>query len=295
MKRNWISKLLAASVLFTVMVTGCKKEDAVQAPPEVAHFTNQTGGTYLVTSATSVYKIPVGFTTVSNQDRTINIGVTSPTGAVQGTQYTLANSTITIPAGKAVDSITVRGNFSQYTSGRKDTLVFTILDAKGGKAETYNGIYKLLVRGGCSISDIANDLPSLLGDYNNTNEEWGGSGYGPYTTTIKSVTKTSPTTADIVVANIFDDSPQQWNDLTFTLDWSNLSDLIVTSPQAQNAGSNAGGAFGAAYNGKPYAIRQYTGGAGTFDFCAQKITLRLEIGIWNVGFAPDLYEVKLAR
>ena len=290
MKMNWsiyITSFFAAAI---VMV-GCKKEDKVVTPPSEAHFANQSSGNYSVSAPNVTYKVPVGVTAVSSQPRTINVSITSPTGAVAGTHYT-APSSITIAGGKAIDSLEIKGVYSQYTSGRKDTLIITLKDADL-KASSYNSTFILVVRGACFEGGVV--LADFMGDYNRTNEDWGGSPYGPYKTTITAVNQTSATTGTITVANIFDNG---WSPLVFTLDWTDPANRKITLV-AQVAGGNAGDSFGPAYNGIPYAVRSVPaslgGFVGTFSYCNQTLVLKMLVGISGVGYAPDIYTVNMAR
>lgn len=281
MKLNWTFKLVAAFALFAIAVIGCKKEDAVQAPPEIAHFTNLSGGSYSITGPGVTYKIPVGFTTVSDKDRTVTVSVSSPTGAVQGTHYTLPATTVTIPAGKAVDSLTVSGNYAQYLSGRKDTLVFTIVDAKGAATNEYNSVYKLFMRGPCFEADAATDYQFLNGAYQaresgfNSNGTTAYSNYGPYAVTVKDATLTSPTTATITVSRLYE--MDGWTG-TFTLDWTDLTTRKVTTT-SQRLGSGA--AIGlSAYDIylEPPSTTQNLPNYGTYTFCNNDILLKFRLG-----------------
>src|SRR4051812_39264612 len=197
MMKTLYSLFLASLVI--MMAPRCTKtNDNLHIPPELVTFTGQKSGTFFVLSNNSTFKIPVGLTTVSNTDRTITVNVTSPTGAVEGTHYTITKKTIVIPAGKVVDSIEVKGILAPYAAGRKDTLIFSFAD-QGIKSGDFNNTYKLFVRGGCSETDIV--LSDFIGTYANTNEVWGTSPYGPYTTTVSAVKQTSATTGEITVTN----------------------------------------------------------------------------------------------
>jgi len=274
--------------LLILIVCGCKKVDTLVDVPSQAHFTNLTGDTYFITTPTTVKKIPIGLTTVSNSDRTISFTVTSPTGAVAGTHYNIVGgNSIKISAGKAVDSITVAGVYNQYLAGRKDTLIFTITDGEGAKASTYNATYKLFMRGPCSESETV--LMELLGEYKNTNENFGGP-YGPYTTTISSVTQLTPTTGQVVVTNIFDFG---WNPITFTLDWTDPLNTKVTL--IQQSGIGDAGTLNPAYSGMDITVRPYAGQTGTFSYCKNTLTLKMQVGVTGLGFFSTLYTVSMAR
>src|SRR5215213_5682163 len=289
MKINWPIRI-TAFLIAVVLVAACKKETEVVTPPAEAHFTNESVGNYSISAPNVTYKIPVGTTTVSDQARTIKVTITSPTGAQAGTHYT-APATVTIPAGKAIDSLEIKGVYTQYLTGRKDTLIITLQDADL-KASSYNSTFILLVRGACRETDIV--LAELLGDYTKTNEDWGGNLWGPYKTTITAVNQLTPTTATITVANIFDNG---WSPLVFTLDWTDPVNRKITLVQ-QVAGGNAGDSFGPAYDGMPYAVRSIPaslgGAVGTFSYCNQTLVLKMLVGISGVGFAPDIYTVNMA-
>ena len=135
-------------------------------------------------------------------------------------------------------------------------------------------------------------LSEFIGTYANTNEVWGTSPYGPYTTTVSAVNQTSPTTGDITVTNIFDAG---WDPLVFTLDWTDPANRKVTL-QEQDAGGDAGTVFGAAYNGIPFAVRSVPSGAvGTFSYCGQTIQLKMLIGVSGVGYSGSVYTVNMAK
>ena len=278
--------VLSVPVIF--FNTGCKKTDFAR-PPEQAHFLNTSPGTFFVLDPASTFKIPVGVTTVSNVDRTFSFSVSSPTGAVAGTHYIVDNS-FTIPAGKALDSIEVKGVFDQYASGRKDTLVFTIEEGSG-KSSDYNSQYTLLVRGTCFEGDV--DLNNLLGTYAKTVETFGTAApYGPYTTTITSVTSTGPTTGTIVVNNIWDNG---WGPITFDLDWTDPANRTVTVEAMDAIPGSDGGDLNSAYAGETIAVRPFAGKPGTFSSCNGTLTLNMQLGITNLGYFSALYQVKLAK
>lgn len=120
----------------SLIMTSCKKQGVTVPNQEVAGFAKSSDSYLITDNPNSVYKIPVGITAIPNADRKITFTVSSPSGAVSGQQYTLGSTTVTIPAGKTVDSIAVKGLFSGYTGNRKDTLIFRIT---GGDVKAMNG------------------------------------------------------------------------------------------------------------------------------------------------------------
>jgi len=104
--------------LALLSLASCKKNNLVVGkditPPPFAKFstlgTSDTTASYYIKSSNNTFKIPVGITNVSDKDRTIQFTYTS-NSAVQGQQFT-APASIVIPAGKALDSLTISGMFS---------------------------------------------------------------------------------------------------------------------------------------------------------------------------------------
>ena len=268
-------------------INACKKTEALTIPPEQAHFTNLSAGTYFITGPSVTYKIPVGFTTVSDKDRTVVLSVTSPTGAPQGTHYNISTKSLVIPAGKALDSITVSGVFAQYQGGRKDTLVFTISGGDVAPSD-YNSKFTLFMRGPCFEGDV--DLNILKGAYTKTNEDFGGP-YGPYLTTITAVTQLpGATTGTVTITNIFDAG---WNPITFTLNWTDPANRTVTLVQQSGIGN--AGTISATYAGQDITVRPFAGQVGTFSICNQTLTLKMQLGVTGLGFFGTLYTVTMAR
>jgi hypothetical protein len=294
MKKIFKNIIYILVVMIAFTATSCKQnEQIITTPEDKAHFTFVQGGSFSVLPTSLTYKVPVGVTTVANVDRTVAFTVTSPTGAVAGTHYTINKTVATIKAGQATDTIIVTGILPPYAAGRKDSLTFTINDPSL-KAFPTNSTYKLYMRGPCfeGDTDLA-ALNGLKGSYANTNEVFGTGPYGPYTTTISAVTLTSPTTGTITVTNIWDNG---WGPITFNLDWTNpAATTTAVVPQAAIPGSNAGD-LNATYAGQTIAVRALaTNPTGTFKACTSEFVLRMQLGVTGVGFFGSLYTVTLKR
>ena len=264
--RIFLLSLITASLMFA----GCDKTKVYDTtlPPDQAHFLNTTIATYFVSNdPNSVFKIPVGITTVSSKPTVINITVTSPTNAVAGTQYTLPTTTVTIPAGKAVDSLSVKGIFSGYASGRIDTLVFTI-QSGDVQASDYNKVYKLVLRKYCAV--VSTDL---VGNYTTTRDYYNvtQASAATYTTSISNWTSTGATTATVLIKNLgattdvgfgpFLPTDGAATGIIATLNWTNPANFTITIAS------------------QPYVASLYTYGAstisgsGTFSSCDQTFNI----------------------
>jgi len=246
MTTKFIYKFLSA-IAATALLVSCEKTKTT-IPPEEAHFTSQTIGNYYVTNSPStVFKIPVGITAVSNADRTIQFSVSSPTGATEGAQYTLAGNSIVIPAGNVLDYINLNGIFSGYPTGRKDTLIFKLT---GGDVPLLTGSdeYKVALQKYCDVIpvDFAGNYENSL-DLQDDQVVW-----GPYRTTFSNITSTGATTATIRIINFWDVGTST----TVNLDWTDPSNFKTTIPVQF------------LYNDPTYGAAKISGvGSGTFSSC----------------------------
>lgn len=243
----------------------CEKEE-VTIPPSLAHFTtaSNTLSYFVRNDPNAVYKVPVGITTVSDKDRTINFSVTSPTGAASGKQYTIASNSIVIPAGKAVDSILVKGLFAGYPSGRKDTLVFEITGGDVTPAD-FGKTFNLVLQRYCDVN-----LSSLVGIYTQVMDL---PDYGPYTIEVLSATSTGPTSGYIMVDNLWDvggPSP-----VRIDLDWSDPSNFTTSVVSGQFL-----------YTDPDYGTaRVRPVGLGTFSSCDNTFTFKYQVYVSAGSFS----------
>jgi hypothetical protein len=184
-------------------------------------------------------------------------------------------------------------------TGRKDTLIFTLSEPSVPSAGFMDTV-KLVIKGACFEGDV--NLNELLGDYENTNEDFGGA-YGPYKTTISSVTPTSSTTGEIVVENLWDATPA-WGPVRFTLDWTdptNRTCEVSQSPQYDIAPASTVTSNAAYATWNVMIAQSTTLGLGTFSICNQTLTLNMRVGLRNpappnqAGFFGTPYTVNMAR
>jgi hypothetical protein len=259
-------------ILLAAMAASCKKAEMV-IPPSVAEFLTRvnTDTYYIQNSPASVYKIPIGVTTVATQDRVINYTITSPTGATAGTHYSIANSgSITIPAGKAVDTIVVRGLFAGYNTPRKDTLVFRIT---GGDFEPFTGAseFKLALLKYCDVAEA-----DLVGNYTRSTDFYNNSPSARpnYTASLSNWTQVTPTSATVVIKNMGATSDNGWGPfatsdgsitpgITATLNWANPSNFTVTIAQQDYFNDGSGNST--------------ISGTGTFSACDQTFTITARV------------------
>lgn len=260
--------LISAFIFCAILGAGiysCKKTETFTPPVQTMFVVTNTSGTYSIAAPGVVYKIPVGLTAVSGQDRTISIEVSSPTGAQLGTQFTISSSSITIPAGKVVDTLIIFGKYDEYLAGRKDTLKITL---SGSDVETaaFNNTYTLLVSGPCFDGDIS-DINVIAGDFANTFEN--GGGYGPYTVTISNITQLTPTTGTATATNLYD----SFGPININFDWTDPNNTIVTIPLQQTDQD---------YDvGQPFLIRTSPGLVSKFSVCNQTISLFIDVIVDN--------------
>jgi hypothetical protein len=278
--------------LLCAMIPAACKRTGITIPPAESTFLNQSSGTYFITGPTVIDTIPVGVTAVAATDRIISFSVSSPTGAVAGTQYTLAADQVTIPAGQAIGYIVVMGNYGYYNgTTRKDTLLFTLTGAVTGgiKASDFNDSFTLAMRGPC-VEGEDFDPAEFNGIYNNCVDDLGGSLSATYPVQISS-TSTGPTSATLLIQNLgygfFAPSatdPADNPGITVNIDWSGSPpNLTATLP-------------GQAYESTGYGPATLSGDpGGTFSSCHQLFTLNYDVLIAGIGFDSGPITTTIAR
>ena len=265
MKKNYsyFLSFTGLIILLISLIVSCEKPQAdVILPTSAAHFTNKTSANFAITGANQTYKIPVGVTTVSSTPRTVNISVSSPTGAGNA-QYTLSSTTITIPAGQTIDSLTVSPVYSQYTAGRKDTLIFTITGGTDLVAAPYNKTFTLVLRGPCFEGNTV--LADLAGKYANSTDP----DDPKYTVTISNLVTTSATTGTGTITNLWDGL----GPVTISFDWTNPAD-----PRVSIARQRTGYYYNSSTTPKQeFSIRTTSGKVSSFSWCNQSLTLTTDL------------------
>ncbi len=209
----------------TLFMVGCKKDLDVPVPPLQAHFANNTSASFYVQNTPNAsFKIPVGITAPADAPVTINVTATSPTGATAGAQYSLPASSVTIPAGQTLDSLTVNGIFAGFAGNRIDTVIFNITGGDAAPSD-YNSSFTLVMQQYCNV---------VLADFSGTFiaqdyiASTGAPDGAPYTVTLTPGTTTG-TTGTIIVEGLLGIP----NPFTVKLDWANPANF-TTSIAEQN-------------------------------------------------------------
>lgn len=174
MTKNILNLLFLALVVIS-FATSCTKnnevvDNGITTPPAYAKFVTLGADTIrtisLTDGSTNSTEIPIGVTTVSSVDRTIQLTITSSLGSAAGTNYTVPTS-IVIPAGQAVDSFEVTGNFGSYAEGDRDTITIQITGGDVPPNSYRTKFYAILFRP-CSV-----DVTNVTGEMEVISDEWG--------------------------------------------------------------------------------------------------------------------------
>jgi hypothetical protein len=207
-----------AGLLF--LAAGCKKEKTT-VPPTFVHFDFISSGDYYITQdGKSAFNIPVGLTAAADADRTIQFTITSPSGAAEGQQYTLARKSITIPAGKVTDSLVVKGLYNGYPVGRVDTLIVKITGGDIDPIATSNEFTVYLQR----YCDV--DMANFSGQYTAQDYVDGAPDGGPYPVDITPGSSTGPSSGTLSFDGLFG-IPLPF---TINIDWSDPSNFTTEVP-----------------------------------------------------------------
>ncbi len=290
-----ITQFALSALAFSFLLAGCDKTKPydVEVPESQVHFVGSRNQQYNVANPPTPYNITVGTTDVSSSDREVTFKITSPSGAVAGTDYTVGvtGNKVTIPAGQATATIPVTASFTSYNAGQKDTLIFS-LEEPSLKVAGFQDTIRLILRGPCfdgvDINEAAN-MNAQLGNYANSNDAGFGA-WGPYLTKINSITNLTPTTARAVINNVWDAG---FGNVNFVINWSNPANVTIDVEQPTLTSSNAG-VLNAAYNGMFLVIRKHPDANGSFSVCTGEHTLRYQLGVFNpatntlLGYFPNI-------
>jgi hypothetical protein len=302
-KHNLINSVALVFVLM-LGLTSCDKTQLYETavPPQLVHFNTAGSVTYIVNRDPNV-NLEVGTTDVANADRQATFLITSPTGAQLGTHYNIENrtdttGTFTFAAGATRDFLKISAVLSEYTgTGRIDTLIVSLVQPGVPVADFKNSV-RIVVKE-CVESNII--VEDLLGDYANSTDNFFDE---TYTTNVSYAISTGPTSGRLKVKNILNRSTENgdnagpWGGITLDLDWSDPNNKTVSVLQAAVPNSNGGDLFGADYEDLLAAIRQAGSQNGTFEYCNQKITLKVNFGITdgtNFGWSSTVFTVILQR
>ncbi len=248
---------------------GCKKNNLVVDRPALT----VAAGEFVLSNYTIAYPVqstpvalavPVAVTSIFANDVSIPVTYSSPTGALIGTDFN-GPSSVTIKGGKLYDSLRITGVYSQYAGGKKDSVKVKLGGA--GIAGVYgrDSVWVILQKY-CPVV-----LADLAGDYPNTAEfklsgtvytqTWGAPA-NPYSApaTVTNLVQTSATTATGTFGNLYDAG---WNDITFTMDWTDPSNFKITIP-TQSADATTD-------------IRTSSSKPSTFSSCDQTFTLVVDL------------------
>jgi len=296
MKKNVLFSLVFIAALALALVNCSKPASNLHLPPSQVHFIGNKIQPYAVeVDPAPSHAIQLGVTDVSSEDREITINVTSPTGAAEGTHYTLSTSSshvISLPAGQTLAEFEVQGIFSAYASGRKDTLIFTFTEPSISPAP-FSDTVKLIVRGACFDGDVTEDaLNSLLGVYDNSSDDGFGP-FGPYTTTIVSITPLTGTTARAVINNVWADG---FGNVNFIMDWSDPNNTTIRVENETVVPADAG-ILNPSFDGLNLVIADHDDPGTTpnnFSVCRNKLYLRYALGVYDpvsgqiLGYFPNV-------
>lgn len=274
--KNKIGFLFSTAVfvsLLSVLIYGCKKDKIVTADKEVAFFgVSGPSATYRISTPTTIYKIPVGLTKVPTGSRTVNVTVTTTTGATVGIHYTINKTSFTFDSKKIIDTIVITGVQSQYLLGRKDTLKFSFTNPSDGIPSLFN-TFTLGIRGPCLEEDLpAGGFADLLGLYTKTFEN--GS-YGPYNTIFYAITGS---TSKATLTNIYDSGISAVVDFSYATPGSFT--VSIAGQQTQYASG-----------GLPLFVK--TASPGTFTYCIQKFTIPMQL--YTTAGIYDQWTMTMAR
>lgn len=256
------------SLAFLLMLSGCDKNEPYEIirPPALAHFIapGPYVNYYVRNAASDSFVIQVGTSDISSVDRSVSFNISSTSGAASGQEYSVINpptgNSILIKAGSAIGSLTIKGKFTEYNAGQKDTLVVTLTEPSVPIAK-FNDTLRIILQGYCDVN-----LDDLIGLYENAFDTQAGSpNYGPYTLEVMSASSTGATTGYIMVSNFWDVGGA---DIRINLDWTDPANFTTTVPSQF------------LYRDGTYGPATITGvGTGSFSSCDNTFRISYQVTV----------------
>jgi hypothetical protein len=258
MNRKIIIPLLSIAVATTVLFS-CKKRVDADIPPansEIALADISPKSFYVLSTAPGdTYKIPIGITTPLDRPVTVQFSYTSAT-AVAGTHYT-APASITIPAGKVIDSLAIKGIFANIPAGVAHNVTVKITGGDLPALVDRDSVVVVLRRY-CNVN-----VAALAGSYSTIETSAFGGTSGPYISTVTSVVQTSPTTATAIMNNVWDFNITA----NVIFDWTDPGNFkVILNPITQQT-------WYMYMVTNPTFVTQASGTTNTFSSCENKITM----------------------
>ncbi|GEM_PF-3514682 len=244
------------SVLAIVGVfSGCSNKDPydVIVPPQLASFSAGSSSVFGVPSdPNATFKIPVGFTTVSDKDRQIQFTITTPDAAKA--DFTVLNNPITIKAGAAADSLIIKGNYNSFANSDDIDSVYISINATADvKPASFNNSYKLAMRRFCptNVADFAGNFVVVADAFEDTRP------------------------GDILVLTQISATQFSFRYPSAT----NAVPIVVTINPTTNAVTIERQTIGTEWSWQPTYKNPSVQGTGTYESCNKVLTLAMTWGI----------------
>lgn len=262
-------------VAFIVCLIGCDKNRLypVTVPPSAAEFTTssnvQTFGVSNVNATTS-YTIPIGLTSKSGAATSVKVSISSPTGAVAGTQYSVSTTDITIPAGGLIDSsLVLTAKYDTYKDDRIDTLKLTIQNSNSDVVlDSVNTHLTIIIRKSCPLV-----ITDYVGDFIVTADVWADYSVG-----------------DIITLTNVDATHFSFKDIHAI----NPTAISVTVNTTTNAVTIAKQTIGTVWEYGPAYTSPTMSATGTINSCDKIINLNVTYG-YSAGTWSGTYLLALKK
>ena len=112
-------KRILVLLISVLTVFACETEDSQKAEnyngTAVTYFTDGSAASYFVSQVSGPFDIQIGSTVLSNSARTYTVQVDPESTASEGVDFSLVNSSVTIPAGEYFGTVSIQGIFDGTT------------------------------------------------------------------------------------------------------------------------------------------------------------------------------------
>ena len=250
-------------VLATLTMVSCKKESLKYDGPVLAHFNGATGSYFVEEEGESSFPIPIGITKPNDADVTLTIKVlTDESTAVEGEDFTLQSSQVTIKAGEVISELVVLGNFAGLDEQK--SVVFEI--ESSDKSAQYDQTYTLTMLRFCPFV-----RDEFVGLYGFVSEFWNSDAEGnPISVEVEAIADPEDENAIL-----FKDLYEEGIDIKVILDASDKSNFVTSFPKQKGWTSGA------------YGDVSLSSGSGKFSACDKTLSYETEHTVSAGSFGKE--------
>ena len=145
-----VTKLILAFCFIAIISCDEDQDPAIYEGPSLTYFTEETGNFFVEDVDNATFRIPVGVTESSSNDRTFTVEVNEELTTASSNQYQLTSNSFVIPAGEYIGYVEVEG-FYENISTEATTLAIDLVSVDGSNLADFKTTFSLGLNQFCPL------------------------------------------------------------------------------------------------------------------------------------------------